>query len=265
MSGSIEYSFQYKSQSGLVIDPDTLVRDLFFGVKMCTPTGQPISNQTIEGYIEAAQKTVEEYLNIKLYKECISENQEFVRDDWKNWGMVRSTYPVKAAYQLDGFVGTVRQIQYPVEWLTVRKSNDGQTFRRSIFMVPNQGGQVNQGAVVYSGITPHMGFMGLGSIPNYWTLTYITGFDKIPANIIKAVSYIAAIPIYMVLSNGIIKPGLTSESISIDGLSQSRSTESGGYNTRIKQLQENLFGTNTVKGLLNQLRDSYFEFEFTSV
>jgi hypothetical protein len=265
LSTTITYSLPYNNlNTQLPVSVSQLLQDMFYGVKMCTPTGDIITDKTIEGFIKLGQEEIERTLTLKLFKTVVDESKDFYVEDWGAWNTLQTTFPVRKAFELNGFINTVRQIQYPPEWLSTRKTSDGRFYRRNIFLVPMQGGTVNQGSVVFSGITPHMGFMKLTNIPNYWQMVYTTGFDQIPADIIKAVEYLAAIPIYMILGNAILsKAGLTSQSIGLDGLSQSKSIDAGGYTAKIKQIKDELIGTPQQPGLMNQLRDYYNGYNFT--
>jgi len=92
-------------------------------------------------------------------------------------------------------------------------------------------------AIVYSGKTPHLGYLGRTQIPNYWRITYCTGFNKIPNDLKNFIGKLAAINIFHILGDLILGAGIASQSIGIDGLSQSISTTSSatnaGYGARI--------------------------------
>lgn len=249
---------QWKTKEGLVISPSFLIQSCFYGITLCTPDGRSLSNETITFYIKAAQSTVERLLNVKLNKELIIEDLSFYTDDWKNWGNVTTTYPVVQAFEMNGYINTTQQIIYPKDWLSVRKTSDGKLYQRQIFTIPAGNATGLSQSVVFSGTSPHLWFLRMGQIPNYWRVVYGTGFDKVPDDIIQAILYLAAIPIYMWLGNAIIQPGLSSYSIGLDGLSQSKSIEAGGFTTRIKQLQDQL-GTLDPQssGLLKTLKEYY--------
>lgn len=256
--GSIVYDIKFQQNDGLLVSPSFLIDNCLYGVQLCTSDGRTLSYDTMKNYILAAQAEVERYLDLKLNHEIIEERKDFYLEDWKAWGYVRCTYPINKAFALDGWVNTIRQVQYPKEWLSSRKTSDGRLFQRNLYIVPVGSAVANFQSIVFSGITPHLGFLNMAHIPNYWNITYGTGFDKMPEDIIKAIMYLAAIPMYMWLGNAILPyPGLNSYSISIDGLSQSRATDAGGYKTRIDQLKQDLYGGGGVPGLLNSLQQYY--------
>jgi len=250
---------------------EDLKRIYFAGLDM-TKNGVPIiSDSDIEFWIQSAKDQVEQMLTIKLDKQIIEENKDFYYDDWTKWGMVKSTYPVVCPINLWGYIGTVRQVNYPRPWLTSRKTTDGQLYSRLIHVVPNDASSYSQAATIYTGILPNIGWLGGGrQTPNYWTLRYVTGFERVPADILQAIGMIAAMQILAILSDSIMGNrfgyGLSSKSISLDGLSQSVSTfangQAGIFGARLKQYNDMLF--NDGAGLLKRLSDYYGAFIWTS-
>ena len=76
---------------------------------------------------------------------------------------------------------------YPDSWLSVKDINDKSQFR-NLHVIPNtkDSNAVNQYQVMYSGIAPMVGYFGNNFIPNYWEISYCTGWDswEIPEDII---------------------------------------------------------------------------------
>jgi hypothetical protein len=64
---------------------------------------------------------------------------------------------------------------------------------------------VASSAIVYHGITPHLNFLNQQNIPDYFKVTYCTGYSKIPTDIINMIGKLTAI------LNDIINYGLTQE------------------------------------------------------
>jgi hypothetical protein len=107
---------------------------------------------------------------------------------------------------------------------------------------------------VYSGVMPQLGYLGQRHIPYYWTFVYVTGFNKVPKDIVNVVGKLTALNLFNIANDLILgTPGIGSKSVSIDGLSQSLSSSSG-FNTRIKNYVDDIVrSTNslvsTYKGL----------------
>lgn len=234
--------------------------------------GQKISDETIDFYISSAIEQLESYLGLKLSRQIFFETRDYYIDDWANWGFIKATYPVQAAISLDGYLGQSKQISYPKEWLSVRKTSDNKTFTREFRITPNTSNVTFQNStsiLVMGSAYPILNWWRTNrNVPNYWMLKYITGFpdDKIPSDLLQAVGMIATIPILglasdLNMSKGSLGLGVSSKSISLDGLSQSVSTYSNGqtgiYGARMKQYSDALFGVSGKQGLLETLKDAY--------
>lgn len=226
----------YKRNQG-VMSPSEMIETYFFGIDLCDPDGNKLSSDVIQLYLDSATEEVENYLDIKIQKQIIEEDLGFWLDDWKNWGYIRTSYPVVKPHSIEGFINDVRQITYPQSWLSARRTNDGKTYFRTLNLVPTNG-TTNSNSQIYSGITPHLGFYGNKNIPNYWQVTYCTGFDKIPGDLLNVIGKLAAINVFHIMGDLILGAGIASQSIGIDGLSQSISTTSSatnaGYGARVQ-------------------------------
>jgi len=261
--GSLVFNISYKKNSGLILSAAELLELYFFGININDKNGGEISADTIDSFIAAAQDEIEKYLNIKFQKQIIQEDRDFFMDDFKAWGYIRVSYPAVKAFALNGYINTVRQIQYPPEWISTRKTSDNFHYFRHIYLIPQQTlqGQVN--SVIYSGVTPHLGFLGQTTIPNYWSITYCTGFDKVPYDLMNFIGKLAAINLFHIAGDLILGAGIASQSLGIDGLSQSISTTSSatnaGYGARITGYWEDL------KKSLPRLYNTYKGFTVTSL
>lgn len=255
----INYSLVYGKNLDLVISPSELLELYFFGINIDRQQGVDFSNETLRFYIAAAQQEVEKYLTIKLKKQIIEEKKDFYRSDFSNWSYLRVTYPVVKAHKLKGFISDTQQIDYPDEWLSVRTTNDGELYHRNIYLVPGSDA-ARTNSIVYSGISPHLGYFGIGQIPNYWKATYCTGFDKVPAELIDIIGKLAAINMFNVLGDIVLGSGIAAQSISIDNLSQNiqttQSAENSAYSARIRMYLGEL------KKKLPQLKSYYYGIPF---
>lgn len=252
---------KYNVNEGLVISPSSLIELYLTGIPLCYPDGSTLSMETIKQKIEVAQKQLENYLSIKLKKQIIWENHDFIRNEFHRWGYIKTVFPIKEPLALQGYINNIKQVNYPESWLSIKRGNDPTKFR-NLYLIPNtQGGaQMTQHAFIFSGITPHLGFFGTDFIPNYWRLKYCTGWDKCPADLVDAVAKAAAIQILAITGDLIYGAGVGNQSISIDGISQSYSTtKSGGggaFSGRIKQYADELGSQ------LQNLRAEYYGIRF---
>ena len=123
-------------------------------------------------------------------------------------------------------------------------------------------------------------------IPNYWTIEYVTGWDKVPSEILDCIGMLTSLKVLQVISDALMSGGMTqsvnqsgqvilqsngtnfggiglgmsSKSISLDGLSQSVSTYANGttgiWGARMKQYSEQL-NPDKNTSLLGRLKDQY--------
>lgn len=230
----------------LVFSVSEYKEQFLWGIPLCNPiTNQSISDEVFKQKLLSAQSFLEQYLGIKLFKQIITENKDYVREEFQSWGFIKTSFQINKALSLQGCLNNQVQITYPQEWLSCKQSNTDLHFPQ-LYIVPN--GQNNSTtqflAVNYS---QYFSFYGARIIPNYWKIKYCTGYDKIPSDLISVIGKLAAIEILPVIEMSIGGVGsgmfgLSSQSLSLDGISQSVSKSNGGniFQSRLKQYAEEL-------------------------
>ena len=218
------------------MSPTEMLETYFYGIKLTAQDGKIISEEMMKFYLQAALEEVENSLDIKMIPQIISEDKDFQFNDYMAWGYMVMTYPIVEGFKLEGYINDVIQIEYPKEWLSVKQTNDKKNFSRNLHLVPTNG-TATSNSVVFSGITPHLGFFGNKQIPNYWRPQYCTGFHKLPFDLLNFIGKMASINVFHILGDIILGAGIASQSIGIDSLSQSISTTSSatnaGYGARV--------------------------------
>lgn len=228
-AGSQTFEINFSKNDGLILSPSELISQCLLGVPLHFE-GKEISHQQIAQYIAATQAEVEKSWNLKMTKQIIEESKSFYLDDFFQWGFLPTTFPVVKAFKLQGFVGQVKQIDYPAEWIQTKKDSTGELYHRKMYLVPGQG-QATSNNVVLSGLFPQAGFLGNSNIPNYWTIRYCTGFQKPPQDLVMFVANLASFNIFNIMGDLILGAGIASQSIGIDGLSQSINSTASAENT----------------------------------
>jgi hypothetical protein len=262
---SITYISKYKKNTGLVLSP-TEVRDLyFFGIDIVDGSGNEIPDTTIRFYIEAAQKEIENRLKIKFKKQLFEESCAYFRDNYiNNLPRVQTRYPVNEGLSLTGYYKKVEQISFPKEWLSSSVNSDG-IYSKRLSIVPSAGSAVGTSQdVIFTGITTsYFGSLGrFHTLPDYWTSQYVTGFDvdHYPSDLINVVGMLSTIPVLAIAGDLILGAGIASQSLSMDGLSQSISSTSSatnsGYGSRIIEYRK------TIDLSLKQIEKTYKGFNF---
>lgn len=231
----------------LIFTADEFKENFLWGLPLSNPVTQArVTDNMIRMKIQAAQDMLEKYLDIKLFKQIITETQDFVREEYMNWGFVKTDYQINKPLSMVGRLNEHTQITYPKEWLTTKQSSDKNVRFPQLYIIPNGMNNATTQflAVSYS---QYFSFYGARLIPNYWHIVYCTGFDEVPPDIINVIGKIASINILPVLEMGIGGIGggmfgLASQSLSLDGLSQSVSKANGGniFSQRLKQYAEEL-------------------------
>lgn len=242
---TVSLRVKYSKNNQLVLSADELKGLYFLGIPITDSNGNPMADSDIEFHIRTAQEEIENFLSVKFQKQVYEEQRDWDYSEWKRWGYINTTYMVRKPLQMEGFFNQTQQISYPEEWLTAKTASDGIKYHRVISLVPIHGSASSlSNNVVYSGVAPHLGYLGNTHIPNYWTLRYITGWDRTPNDILDTIGKLAAINIFHQLGDLIVGAGVASKSISVDGLSQSISTTSSatnaGYGARIQGYLQDL-------------------------
>jgi len=257
----INFNINYGINSDLVISPKE-IRDIYlFGVNIKDQNGASLDDEAVKFYIRSAQGQLEDYLYVKFKKQVIEESLTFYSEDFLRWGFIKTTYQVVCPLLLEGWFNTTKQVTYPKGWLSVKTSNTQDDVHRQINLVPAGSSTTHSEALTISGVVPQLGYAGWKDIPNYWKVRYVTGFTKMPAELVDIVGKLAAIQLFNIAGDLILgSAGIASQSLSIDGLSQSISTTSSatnsGYGSRI------LMYTNELKKSLPDIKDQYKGFSF---
>jgi len=238
---SLKLKIQYNKNVEIIMSPTELLENYLFGIPICSNDGRKLSSQAISQHIKSAQTQVESLFSIKLTKQVIEENRDFNRQEFMSWGYIRTMYPISYIDNLEGWINDVCQITYPREWLSIKKQEEVAVYR-NIYLIPNTGSKsgatMSQNSLIYNGMSPHLGWFGQTYIPNYWKPRYVTGWNKIPADLFDFIAKFAAINVLSVIGDILYGVGVTSIQMNLDGVSQntplSRSSTGGLFAGRIK-------------------------------
>ncbi len=238
---SITFKIKYAKHTGLAFSASELLEGFFHGIALCDDRGRVLPFTTIEDKIRAAQDLVEKTLAVKFQRQIIFEIRDFIRDEYTSWGFSKTTFPITEVLTggFKGFLNNIEQISYPDDWISIDQTSEEYLLNRTIHLVPSGSSAEINSIVVFAGITPHLGFFGLYNIPNYWHINYCTGFTNIPAELLEFMGRLASIYIFAILGDIVLGAGIASQSLSVDGLSQSinttQSAENSAYSARVRQ------------------------------
>jgi hypothetical protein len=261
--GQLSFTTSLGKNEGLVISPSSLLEQYFHGISITTKDGRSVPESTIKQKILAAQEMVSNALNVKLTKQIHTEDRDFIKDEYHNWGYMQVTYPVRDVLEMTGYINTTKQTEFPLTWTSQMGSSDVKNLKRTIHIVPAGSTTPQVNSVVYLGIAPNLGYWGLGRVPNYWHIKYCTGFDEIPADVLQLIGKIASIQLFAITGDIVLGSGIAGQSLSYDGLSQSiettQSAENSAHSARIRQYQGEL------KTEMPALKDYYNGIKFMVV
>ena len=208
--------------------------------------GELLTDDVIEDKIKIATDQMEHYLNIKIPKQRLKEFQDFDRAMFNNWGAIKCNYLVDSIVHLYGQLNYAKQIEYPISWLSINHSLNKM---RNVHIIPGQATAITNGVevdyvAIFTGNYPLFGYASTDYIPNYWYLDYISGFNKVPRDLLNIIAKYATMQILAILGDVAFGAGIANQSLSIDGLSQSigttQSAENSLYSARIRQFEKEL-------------------------
>ena len=252
---SLTFNIKYGKNDGLLMSPSELLRFYFHGISTIDSDCRDIPESTLKQKLEWAQDEVEKYFSIKVTRKVVEEQRDFIRSDYNAWGYLRMTYPVREPIELNGFISTTKQVEFPFTWLSNHLTSEEYLWMRNISIVPAGDTSPQTNSVIFVGITPNIGFLGLSNIPNYWNMKYCTGFSKVPPGLLDVIGKYAAMQVFAILGDIVLGAGIAAQSLSVDGLSQSiettQSAENSAYSARVRQYQQEL------KQTIPVLKDRY--------
>jgi len=260
----IEFKISYKKNTGLLISPTELKVLYLYGIEVRSTDGTKFNDSVIEMHIRQAQAEIEKLLSIKLIKQLITETQSYYKDDYLvRYPVITTNFPVIKPYACLGVIGTVEQVIFPETWLSSRKGVDI-SYSRRINIVPT--GSVTAtiaGGMILSGVMHQVGLMSQYNVPDYFTIQYTTGFEKIEYDLFNLVGMTSALQTLIQAGDFVLGPGISSTSLGIDGLSQSissvNSAQGSAFAARIKEYRA------TIENTLKNIKSRYTGIRFTTM
>lgn len=249
---------------GPLVTVDELKKVYLFGIDIIADNGQALPDEAYQKYIDNAVSLLEHDLDISIFEREETEFRDYSYNEYMDWGYMQlNNFPVIEIDSIDMVYfrdqdGNPESVQtIPKSWIRLQK-HDG-----IIRFVPNNKFAANLQVSGTGAFFPEI--LRSTTVPHLWRIIYRHGFEagKIPAAINQAVASLAAIQALSIAGNLVIGAGIASQSISLDGLSQSINTtssaENSAYSATLKEYQVNLFGKtlNDPNSLMRKLRDFY--------
>jgi hypothetical protein len=240
------------------ITEETLKSDYLFGIRLEDENGDPFPPSMFRTAINYAIAYLQRYIDVCILPTAQDELHDYVSEDWLNWVYlppdkipILEVESVTVEFPLD-----VEVIAFPNEWITFDPL-------RRVSIVPRGGASL---AAVFIGagqvLLPLL-FGGARRVPDLVRLKYTAGFrpGEIPADILHAISLLAAIQILHPAGDLIIGAGISNEELALNALRQKIETTSSptnaGFGARIINYK------NELKELMTLLREYYQGFRMS--
>ncbi len=216
-----------------LITPTQLKKEYLFGVDLTDDAGNEISNSTLQSYIDNATSMLEHFLDISITPVMGEiEEKDYNFNEYFEWGFFQiNSYPVQKitsielTYFRDENGDPDVLVTIPNNW--VRLDNHSGIIR----LIPNAKFPANLQISALGNYFPEI--LKTDKVPNLWRITYDHGFADgcIPVAINDAIARLASIQALTTAGFLVIGAGIGSQSLSIDGLSQSISTTQSAENS----------------------------------
>ena len=228
---------KYERMESKALSPDTFKRDYLFGIDLCNAGGEKISDKAIQSRIDAAVSRLEIDLEVDITPKCRTETVDFSRDTYRNWGYLEVNRPVGKVVSLEGQLGSINQVFIPIDWVSIPVNSD-ETMRSRIIRVMPVGSSAQYSGLFGSGLMIQLSLMSWHTVPNFWRISYQSGFSQIPFEIMDVVSKMAAIDVMNMVQDLSLGAGVQSTGISFDGFSSNKSlTASAMFGTLSSKIE----------------------------
>lgn len=249
------------------LTPEYVRKHYLTGLKLVDDRGEDLDDDWYTEHIATAIAKIESITNIDILQRVnVGEKHDYRIQDYIQYCFlqlfrvpalsvqaVRAVYPTREVLQV-----------FPSEWIRLEPSHS------QIHLVPTQGTLSN--VVIGRGGDYVPLFSSLSYLPQLWEVDYISGFDPeaIPREVVQAICKLACIEMLQIVADTIAPLGQTSNSLSIDGLSQSRSYNLPVFKARIDKYSADLGlptspGAPMGGGMLSQIRAAYLGINLASI
>lgn len=214
-----------------------------FGIDLSDQEGNPLPDSLFAHYIDSAVDWLQNLLDIQISEVVMTaEQHDYIRNDYQNWGYIQlHKNPVKRITGLRMMYGNRPSVEIPLDWIKLDKLT-GQ-----IHLFPSTG---SAGSLIIGNTGLLYGFHGAWAFaPQLWAVDYVAGVDEsdntLPIQLLQEAIYKrASCGILNVWGDLILGAGIASQSVSIDGVSQSIGTTQsamfGGASARIENYTKDI-------------------------
>lgn len=236
------------------LDVEFLKNNYLLGFEIKGPDGQPYPDSFYATRLQIALGQLEEITSVDVVKRVNeSERHDYRATEYLSYGFVQLfRFPTIRVSEIRAvFPAGNTVLIFPSNWLRVETTH-------SFLQIVPTGGTLTQVAIGMGGYYPFVWSSEV--MPQLWEVDYVSGFepDAIPWMIVDAICKLAAIEIWRLVSNFVRPIGVASQSLSVDGLSQSRGFMQPAFKAVIDAYSDDLYGPfRRGDGLIDQIRLRY--------
>ncbi len=235
-----------------VLTVDELKTIFLFGLDLTNDDGVPYPDTIYVHYIQKGIADLERNLDIRLVPTRFEEHHDWYRQDYQSYGFLklRETPALQVDEVTLEYPEGTTIITFDPTWIRLDKSGG------TIQILPARG-TFTQFLITAGGSFLPVVMGGAAFIPDLIKVTYFAGFGlgQLPANLKDMVGKYASMGPLNIAGDLLGGAGIASQSISIDGLSQSFNTTSSatnaGYGARLIRYDKE------IKDMLPTLRNYY--------
>ncbi len=229
-----------------------LKKSYLFGLDTITDAnGNSLSDDTLQGFIDAARSFLETDLDLALVPRQENEERDFISNSYTDWGYINLYHnPVISIQRVfisfiresDGSYDPNNEIDFPASWWRLTPHSG------VLRMIPNAKFPARLAIDQNGNFFPEV-FKTQGIVPNMFVIQYTHGLKEgqVPPLVNHAIGMLAAIFALTPLGNLVLGAGISGSSLGLDGLSQSitttNSSQGGSFSGQISDYKAQLFGS----------------------
>lgn len=217
-----------------IISVDDVRTNYLFGLDLTDSNGVALADSVYSYYIKSAVAITEKLLDIPLTSKIISdERHDYTKLQRNSHAWIQLDNHV--IQQINGlslrYPGQPLACPLPLEWVVLDKD------RGTVQIVPS-GNATTSISYGYNG--HYANLLTYNYIPDFYSVNYTCGFapGQCPPEIVEVIGMQASLPLLYQFGDLIGGAGISSQSLGIDGLSQSINTTSSpslsGYGARVE-------------------------------
>ena len=230
-----------------IITVQELKDHYLFGLDLTNDSGEPYPNSMYEAFIKAAVKWLEQKLDIPILPKSIEEEKhDYMREEYRQYMWMKLfQYHIIDVESVKLVLPTeVLVKEFDRSWIHVNRENG------HLQLIPGANASVTVPLVGITGTFYPYLYGSARLVPDAFRVKYTAGFEsgKVPDNMKDIIAKKACFGPLNIAGDLLGGAGIASQSISVDGLSQSFNTTSSatsaGYGARLiqynKEIREDL-------------------------